>query len=994
MADDFNGNEIAIVGMAGRFPRSPDLQTFWQNLRDGVELVTFFTDEELAARKVDPALIADPSFVKAASTLEGIEEFDAAFFGFLPREATIMDPQHRLLLECSWEALEHAGYDPSRFKGPIGLYAGAAMNGYLIFHLVGNPEVASAGYVALQLANDKDYMPTRISYKLDLRGPSCLVQAACSTSLVAVHVACQSLLNHECDVALAGGVAGLVHNRTGYQHIEGGIFSPDGHCRSFDAAGRGTIFGSGVGMVVLRRLKDALEEGDSIHAIIRGSAVNNDGSLKVGYTAPSIEGQAGVITEALANAGVSADTISYVEGHGTATQLGDPIELQALARAFRASTDERRFCALGSIKSNLGHLDAAAGIAGLIKTTLALQHRQIPPSLHFQTPNPRIDWDGSPFFVNTRLSEWPSRGAPRRAGVSSFGIGGTNAHVILEEAPPPPQTDRGRPAHLLVLSARTPTALAATATRLADHLERHPALDLADVAYTLQVGRRVFGERRALVCEDREEAIRALRTQGPGEGWAARQEQQDRPVVFLFPGQGSQHVGMGRGLYEHEPQFRKHLDSCATKLRAHIGVDLREVLYPAPERAEEAGLLLQETKLAQPALFAVGYALARLWMSWGIKPRGMIGHSVGEYVAACIAGLFSLDDGLALVAARGRLASECPPGAMLSVALPPAEVQAALPASISLAAVNGPEECVVAGPTEAIAELSRHLTEVRDVRCRRLRVSHAFHSHMLDPMMGPFSELLRRVSFKAPRSAWISNVTGTWVTQAEVAAPDYWLAHLRQPVNFAAGMAELLKDERPVLLEVGPGQTLAGLTRRQEAFTERHVVLASCRHPGEPGRGPASDVVHLMETAARLWLAGVTVDWPGLHAGQRRRRVPLTTYPFERKRYWVEAVSSPWTLSGATAARRAPEMQQEHDLSAPPGAVESADGPAPRRDPEAMIEAAPAPPAGEGRGAPGDPLAVASSTPLLSLIDEQLRVMSLQLEILRRGRSGPPGSRS
>ncbi|HEU4407576.1 MAG TPA: type I polyketide synthase [Polyangiaceae bacterium] len=1046
------GNEIAIVGLAGRFPRSEDLDAFWRNLRDGVELVTFYGDDELAARGVDPALLRDPSFVKAASTLERLEEFDAAFFGLLPREAAITDPQHRLLLECAWEALEHAGYDPARLGKPVGVYVGAAMNGYLALHLVGNPRAASAGYVALQLANDKDYLPTRISYKLDLRGPSLLVQSACSTSLVALHVAAQSLLNHECDLALAGGVAGLVHNREGYQHVEGGIFSPDGHCRSFDADGRGTVFGSGAGLAVLKRLPDALADGDTVHAVVIGSAVNNDGSAKVGYTAPSVEGQAEVIAEALANAGVSAESISYVEGHGTATQLGDPIELQALAKAFRSYTERRRFCALGSVKSNLGHLDAAAGIAGVIKTVLALRHRQIPPSLHFTTPNPRVDWERSPFFVNASLRDWPSEGGPRRAGVSSFGIGGTNAHVVLEEAPPPAPTSPARPSQLLLLSARTPSARAAMASRLADHLERHPELDLADVAYTLQVGRRAFPERLALLCAGRDDAVRALREADPRRAWVARQEQQDRPVVFLFPGQGAQRVNMGRGLYEREPAFRKQVDACAERLRPHLGLDLREALYPPGGGSEDDERRLRQTRLAQPALFVTEYALARLWMSWGVRPAAMIGHSVGEFVAACLAGLFSLDDALALVAARGRLADGCPPGAMLSVALPAAEVRAALAPPLCLAAINAPAQCVVSGPADAVDALEEHLTRARGARCRRLPVSHAFHSSMLEPMLEPFAEALRRVAFQAPRLPWVSNLTGTWVTPAEAASPGYWLSHLRETVNFADGVGEILKDPGRVLLEVGPGQALGALAREHGAHTEAHTVLASAgRREGPP------DDEQVAAAVGRLWLAGVTIDWPAVYAKQRRRRVPLPTYPFERKRHWVDAVRSPWAPSAAArpagraddaqAALGRPSADAEVALERPPADVDATgevpppaptfadapaaerafDGPPPSFEPTPPADARPnAHPDGVGRASPpraadaatppdvGEPAAPpdaaepgvppgaaepaappAAALPggLATLMAEQLRVLSLQLAVLRRQRPKQPRSR-
>jgi phthiocerol/phenolphthiocerol synthesis type-I polyketide synthase E len=935
-----DGNEIAIVGMAGRFPGCADLDTFWRNLRDGVELIRFPSEQELLERGVDPALVRDPTFVRAASSLEGMEEFDAAFFGILPREAQLLDPQHRLLLECAWEALEDAGYDTERVSKPIGLYAGVAMNGYLIFHLVNNPAVASAGYVAVQLASDKDYMPTRISYKLDLRGPSCLIQAACSTSLVALHTACQSLLSHECDMALAGGASVLVHNRHGYQHIEGGIFSPDGHCRSFDAAGRGTIFGSGVGLVVVKRLQDALSSGDKVLAVIRGSAINNDGAAKVGYTAPSVDGQAQVVAEALANAGVSADSISYVEGHGTATQLGDPIEVQALTKAFRASTRRQRFCALGSVKSNLGHLDAAAGITGVIKTVLALRHRQIPPTLHFRTPNPRVDWDDSPFFVSATLQPWAAD-PPRRAGVSSFGIGGTNAHLVLEEAPAPEPGAVDRPAHLLVLSARTPTALASMRARLADHLERSEP-ELGSVAYTLQVGRRVFGERLALVVSSREEAVRALRSAGPpdplGRSWLAHEERRDRPVTFLFPGQGAQYVGMARELYAHEPVFRKELDRCATRLESLLGWDLRA----------EQDASLHRTERAQPALFAVEYALARWWAAYGVVPDAMIGHSLGEYVAACMAGVLTLDDALKIVAIRGQLTSECPPGAMLSVGLPVSALEPRLPADLTLAAVNAPAQCVVSGTEAAIERFEGELTREHRVRCRRLQVSHAFHSPLLEPMVDRFAAALRSVSLQPPHERWMSNVTGTWITPEQAQNPDYWVTHLTSPVRFSEGVAALLEDPGRILLEVGPGQALVTLARAQRAFAPSHLALTSLRHRTVSAAGEGSDVEHLLRTVGQLWVAGVTLDWTKFGPKAGRRRTSLPTYPFERERHWVEPVSSPWVVSG-----RAP-----------------APTPAPATVPAPVSEAA-----------------------VRSLLAEQLNILSLQVEILRERASTVPGAR-
>ncbi|HEX6291075.1 MAG TPA: type I polyketide synthase, partial [Herpetosiphonaceae bacterium] len=732
MGEQFTGIEIAIIGITGRFPGATTIEQYWQNLRDGVESVMFFSEAELTARGVDPALLRDPDYVRATAQIDGIEEFDAAFFGLSHREAEITDPQQRLFLEYAWSALEHAGYNPERYDGAIGVFGGATINTYLLYNLAAHSSlIDSLDPVQIDIGNAGDYLTTRVSYKLNLKGPSHTIQSACSTSLVAVHVACQSLLNDECDIALAGGVSINMQQRNGYRYVEGGIASPDGHCCPFDANAQGTIFGSGVGVVVLKRLEDALADGDTIHAVIRGSAINNDGALKVGYTAPSVDGQAQVISEALGYADIDPVTISYIEAHGTGTALGDPIEIQALTKAFRATTDASGFCAVGSVKGNIGHLGAAAGVASLIKAVLALKHRQIPPSLHYTAPNPDIDFASSPFYVNDRLADWPANTGPQRAGVSSFGVGGTNAHVILEEAPQAVPSDAAQPWQLLTLSAKTATALDALTTNLRDHLKQQPDLNLADVAYTLQIGRQHFNHRRTVVCRDRDEALHALETLDPTRVLSDVQQAVDRPVAFLFTGQGAQYVGMARELYEQEPVFRAALDRCCDLLLPHLGLDLRRLLYPTPADAASAAQQLDQTQITQPALFVIAYALAQLWIAWGVQPAAMVGHSIGEYVAACLAGVFSLEDALALVAARGRLMQALPPGAMLAVPLPASDVQPWLGRDLALAAINGPAQCVVAGPTEAVAALEEQLrAQGSDVR--RLPTSHAFHSAMLD----------------------------------------------------------------------------------------------------------------------------------------------------------------------------------------------------------------------------------------------------------------------
>jgi acyl transferase domain-containing protein len=900
----FEGLGIAVVGMAGRFPGARDLGEYWRNLCEGVDSIASFTDEELAAAGVAREEREAPNYVKAAPVLRDVELFDAGLFGYTPLEARLIDPQQRLLLECAWEALEHAGYAPGAITDPVSVFAGARASTYFFQVLAGGGASRSEDRLLAEIGNDVSSVATRLSYKLDLRGPSYTVQTACSTSLAAVHLACQSLLLGECRLALAGAAAVLVPHRAGYLHDGGSILSPDGRCRPFDAAANGTVFGSGAGVVALKRLPDAIADGDRIWAVVRGSAVNNDGGQKASYTAPGVEGQTEVILEALASAGLDADAISYVEAHGTATPLGDPIEILALSNAWRAGAKRQRPCRIGTVKGNFGHLDAAAGMAGFIKTVLALAHRRLPPTLHFAEPSPRIDFAAAPFEVNARLDDWPGP-SPRFAGVSSFGFGGTNAHVVLEEAPKPaPAAPSTRPRQLVVLSARSPAALEAATARLAAHLREQPGLDLADVAHTLQVGRRDFDHRLALVCRDTADAAAALEARDPERLLGGVRQVGDRPAFFLFGGQGAQHPNMGRELYETEPVFREEVDRCAQTLAPRLGLDLRGLLYPDAARAEEAARRLDETALAQPALFVTEYALAKLLLSWGIKPRAMIGHSVGEFVAATLAGVFSLDDALGLVAERGRLMQATPRGAMIAVSLSPDELAPLLSGSLEIAAVNAASLCAVSGPQEEVHSFERALGE-RGVSVRRLHTSHAFHSAMMEPALAPFREALRRVALRPPETPVVSNLTGTFLTPEQATDPDYWVRHLRERVRFADGLRTLLADPDGVLLEVGPGQVLSSLARQEPAAAGRPVLAALGR-----AREQGSDAEHLLGALARLWLSGVRVDWAGHHARERRRRAALPTYPFEGQRHWVDAPggfrppSAPSTSSGWTPQRR------------------------------------------------------------------------------------------
>ncbi|MFI5179274.1 MAG: SDR family oxidoreductase, partial [Vicinamibacterales bacterium] len=784
---------MAIIGMSARFPGAPSIEAFWRNLRDGVESRRVHRDEDLKAEGFSDTALRHPRLVKSGFVLDDIDKFDASFFGINPREAELLDPQHRLFLECAWSALENAGYDGDTYDGAIAVFGGATMSGYLNHNILKNANVwATVGPRQAIYGSVPDYMVTRVSYKLNLKGPCYFVQSACSTSLVAVHLGCQSLQNHECDVALAGGVSVQVPHTFGYIYEDGGMMSPDGVCRTFDANARGTVFGSGVGLVVLKRLEDAIADGDTIRAIIRGTATNNDGSLKVGFTAPSVVGQAQVVSEALANAGVSADSINYVEAHGTGTELGDPIEVAALTRAYRTQTDRRAFCALGSVKPNIGHLDAAAGISSLIKTVLALEHGQLPPTINFERPNPKIDFESSPFYVNTALAPWHSNGGPRRAGVSSFGFGGTNAHVIVEEAPRPEQASSSRTQQLVVLSAKSETALSAAASALAEDLRRRPNVPLAEMAYTLQVGRRAFAHRRAIVCGTTQETIDALEggdLRRVFNGFAAAS---DRTAVFLFPGQGTQYVGMGRDLYAEEPVFRDVVDECCEQLAPALGVDLRDVLYPA-EATDERSERLKRTSLTQAALFAVEYATARLWMSWGVKPAACIGHSVGEFVAACVSGVLQLPDALRLVALRGRLMEQMPEGLMAAVPLPENRVQPMLGPGLWLAAINAPSLCVVSGEPDRVNDLVTRLAG-EGVECRLLHTSHAFHSGMMDAAVAPFAAEVGKVDLGAPEIPYLSNVTGDWATESLVSQPEYWGRHIRQAVRFSDGVAQLLQQ--------------------------------------------------------------------------------------------------------------------------------------------------------------------------------------------------------
>ncbi|BAY68256.1 beta-ketoacyl synthase N-terminal-like domain-containing protein [Anabaena sp. FACHB-709] len=913
--------EVAIVGMAGRFPGAKNVDEFWDNLKNGINSIKFLSNEDLLANGVKAEDLEKQNYVRAYASLAGIDEFDAGFFGYSPREAEILDPQHRLFLECAWEALENAGYDSEQYSGNIAVYGGAALNSYLV-NLASNSNYReNSDRTQVVISNVMGLMPTRVSYKLNLTGASCGIQTGCSTSLVSVHIACQSLLNKECDIALAGGVSIGIGEKAGYLYQEDGVLSPDGYCRAFDVNAKGTVFGNGVGIVVLKRLRDAIQDGDHIYAIIKATAINNDGSQKVGLTAPSVTGQAKAITTALTKAKINPETIQYIETHGTGTALGDPIEIAALTKAFSPHTHQKQFCAVGSVKTNIGHLDAAAGISGLIKTALALKHKQIPPSLNFTAANPQIDFANSPFFVNTQLTPWINHQHPRRAGVSSFGMGGTNAHAILEEAPTQFKIQNSKfkiNYHLLCLSAKSEKALEQATINLATHLQKHPELNLADVAYTLQIGRRAFNHRRCLVCQTPAQAIEILTGVDASQLLSYSPENTEPSIVFMFPGQGSQYLNMGQELYNTEPVFRKEIDHCSELLQPHLGCDLPSILFkqdnenspspqsPVPNLNYELRItnyeLLTQTTYAQPALFAVEYALAKLWLSYGIQPQAMIGHSIGEYVAATLAGVFTLADALAIVAQRGKLMQQCPSGVMLSVSLAPEKLQPFLTDDLVIAVHNAPELCVVSGTEAAITLLEKLLTH-QNITHRRLHTSHAFHSPLMETAVTPLTQILQNISLHPPQIPFISNVTGTWITPEQATNPNYWATHLRQPVLFAEGITELQQTPNQIFVEVGFGQTLSTFVRQ---FPDAPPTLSSGRHPQDT----QSDVALICKTLGQLWLRGVTINWSELYTQQQRRRLPLPTYPFERQRYWVERDTLPETTSNTSKT-----LQKQEQIS-------------------------------------------------------------------------------
>jgi FkbH-like protein len=961
-----NRTGIAIIGMAGRFPGADSVSELWQNLIDEVNCIVPLSDNELNLAPDSP-LRFNPNLVKKSSSIRDADRFDAKFFGIFPKEAKVMDPQHRLMLECCWTALENGGYCPDRVEQSVGVYAGCYMDTYILASLQSNPELINSlansfhgGDLHTELGNDKDYLASRISYLLNLRGPAMTIQTACSTSLVAIIQACEAIENGHCQLALAGGATLKFPQGRGYLYTEGGMVSPDGICRPFDADARGTVFGEGIAVVLLKQLDRAIADRDAIYGVIRGWGINNDGRSKMAYTAPSVTGQSAAIEMAHRKAGFSADTISYVEAHGTGTSLGDPIEVEALTKAFRKSTTRKRFCGIGSLKSNIGHLDVAAGATGLIKICQALQHQTIPASLHVKNLNPNIDFENSPFYVVTKAQPWTRNGGPRRAGLSSFGVGGTNAHIVVEEAPIASSVSDDPSEQLLVLSARSSPALEQATKNLASHLKQYPDLNLADLAHTLRIGRKDFVHKRVLVARDVAEAIRLLESPQAHASTVFTQNESRRKtgVDFVFPGQGSQHLGMAAGLYQADHEFRRQFDECIEILKPFLGFDLREKIFASDSETNAAAM--NQTGIAQPAIFSVAYSLAKRMNQFGIVPLRMVGHSVGEFVAACLAGVFSLRDALRLISFRATQMQILPAGCMLAVRIKEEQLPSfLLHTAVEIAAINSPELCVISGPRDAIAEVQQKL-EAADFVCRSLQTSHAFHSEMMDPVIKPFEEQFAGVELCPPSIPIISSVTGKRLTDEQACDPRYWARHLRETVRFSDAVGELLGASENIVLEVGPGQALSTLVRQHSCFNSERLVLSLSPH----AKVASSSYRHCLLTLGRLWQNGVSVDWLAMPDAKRCRRVHLPSYPFERQRYWFDEIPV------ANSSNLIPFPQSEPGESGNSGAFEEQNLlPSGSTTPTLPSGCPPDPP----------PPSVAQQ-----VIRQQLQLMQQQLELWRR----------
>ncbi len=865
---------VAIIGLAGRFPGANNIDHFWENLCKGVNSISTFSDEELINSGINPELIKNSKYVKKGGIINDTQMFDAKFFGYSPREAELIDPQHRIFLECAWESLENAGYNPETYPGSIGVFAGCGMNNYLLNNLIFNKKYLQINNFQSLINNDKDFLTTRISYKLNLRGPSICIQTACSTSLVAVQIACQNLLNYQCDMALAGGISLMIPQKTGYLFQEGIILSPDGHCRAFDEKASGTVRSEGAGIVVLKRLEEALHDNDNIYAVIKGAAINNDGNVKAGYTAPSINGQVEVILMAMAMAECEAEEISYIETHGTGTNLGDPIEIKALTQAYRQFTKKNNFCTIGSLKPNIGHLDIASGIAGLIKTILVLKNQKIPPLLHFKNANPELSLKNSPFKINTELKEKSSGNLIKKAAVSSFGIGGTNVHVILEQAPSGKKFPSLKENHILPFSAETESSLKKTLNNFKTFFKNNPNLSLADIAFTLQTGRKHFQKRAAFICQNLNDADIKLQNLKINEAKKLSPE-----IVFLFPGQGSQYINMGRELYNTEPFIKKIIDSCFLKYKNISKINLYEIIFPAAGKNNK----IYDTTYAQPLIFILEYALAKYLINIGIQPAAMLGHSLGEYTAACIAEAISLEDILTLLHIRSSLFKKLAPGKMLSVNLKENQLKKYLSEKIDIAVINGSELFVLSGTEKDILKLKLKL-EKDHIVCKLLKNSHPFHSQYIGPILKEYTKKTSTITMKNPVIPYISNISGSWISEKEILDKNYWSHHLRNTVNFKQGIKTLSENNNYLFLEVGPGSTLKSLLNiNNKFFHKAPLILNTLKHPKED----YLDSYVFYSTIAKVWEKGIDLYWDKLYNQEQRKKISMPTYSFDKKKYWI-----------------------------------------------------------------------------------------------------------
>ena len=912
--EDLNKQEIAVIGMTCRFPGADDVNQFWNNLLEGKESIHYMTDDELREAGVDEFLINNPNYVKAVRNLKDIKYFDADFFDYTRREAELMLPQMRLFHECTWEALENSGYSPEDNKNSIGLYVGSSTSLYweALTHTSGKSE--KQGIFAAGQLSDKDYLARRISYKLNLTGPSIMVQTACSTSLVAIHLACNALKNGDCDMAVAGGVA-IYTNNNGYLYQEGLIYSKDGHNRTFDAKASGTMFADGIGVVVLKPLHKAIEDNDTIHAIVKGTAVNNDGLDKAAFQAPSIKGQTNVIHKALKEANVGPETISFIDAHGTATILGDPIEVEALSNAY--NTKQKNFCAIGSVKANIGHTDAAAGVAGFMKSVLALKNKKIPPAILFDEPNPKINFEKGPFYVNTELVDLANKKTPNRAGVSSFGIGGTNAHVILEEPKPQKEDIVEEKPQILLFSAKTENSLNQSISKFTEFFKENSDTNLRDAAFTLQFGRKHFAHRKYVIASKLKEAIDSLESLDNSKGSYNQviSPNENRPVAFMFAGQGAQYLNMMKDLYTNEEIFRKHVDYCFDCIKKYFDFDLKEILFYDKESSidneeiEERSKILKRTEYTQPSLFIMEFAMAKLFMHYGIVPQSMIGHSIGEYVAACISNVFNIDDALRLVVLRGKLMQSMPLGSMLSVNLKKEDLTKLLNQNIEIAAVNTSKSCVVSGEYEYINSFALELEQL-NIQHTKLHTSHAFHSKMMDPILDDFLREVSNVELNEPSIPFVSNLTGDWITVKDATNPLYWVKHLRQSVYFAEGIEKILSVDNMVLLELGPGRILSTFVLQHESKTKNHTVINAVKSAKET----YNDQEHFNNKLANLWLQGVNIEWSAWYQNENPKRIPLPTYSFDRKEYWIEG--DPWkTASRKEEVNFAKKLNKNNNIS-------------------------------------------------------------------------------